>query len=191
MPATLASMPEENRTVILTLNATLFLGLHLMLPWQIYRAEKGNQNLDMLLDILPNQDNAFRRQVKISKQTRKWRNSITPYVVWKTATFLKYSTEGEGGRIHPVNTLRVLRWQVLQIGGHYSSWNSVVMFTICKNAYIFITRKMPGMLGKYASLYLENMLGIPVKQRERRRSSGYADTIFHAMSSNQATVQCI
>jgi hypothetical protein len=27
----------------------------------MYRAEMGKQNLDMLLDILPNQDNAFRR----------------------------------------------------------------------------------------------------------------------------------
>ena len=93
--ATLASMPEENRTVILTLKCTLsildlslisyftrksithhsavarpsyssfvltlFLALHHMLPWQIYRAKMGNQNLDMLLDILPNQDNASRR----------------------------------------------------------------------------------------------------------------------------------
>ena len=40
---------------------TLFLALHHMLPWQIYRAKMGNQNLDMLLDILPNQDNASRR----------------------------------------------------------------------------------------------------------------------------------
>uniref|UniRef100_K3Y0K7 Uncharacterized protein n=1 Tax=Setaria italica TaxID=4555 RepID=K3Y0K7_SETIT len=37
-----------------------------------------------------------------------------------------------------------------------------------------------------------NMLGtIPVKQREKRRSSGYADASFHSMSSNLATVQCI
>jgi hypothetical protein len=92
MLATLASMPEENHTVILTLKCslfildlshflfykkvhhsavtrpsyssfvlTLFLALHRMLPWQIYKTKMGKQNLDMLLDILPNQDNAFRR----------------------------------------------------------------------------------------------------------------------------------
>ncbi|OEL17982.1 hypothetical protein BAE44_0020999, partial [Dichanthelium oligosanthes] len=38
-----------------------FIALHRMFQWQIYRTEMGNQNLDMLLDILPNQDNAFRR----------------------------------------------------------------------------------------------------------------------------------
>ena len=90
MPATLVSMPEENRTVILTLNApwpslisrflffqkvhsavicpsycsfvlTLFFCLASHVSMAMYRAEMGKQNLDMLLDILPNQDNAFRR----------------------------------------------------------------------------------------------------------------------------------
>jgi len=56
-----------------------------MLLWQIYRAKTGKQNLDMLLDILPNQDNSFRRSIDIMlcRGTSPW---IFSLVLFKAAS---------------------------------------------------------------------------------------------------------
>jgi hypothetical protein len=60
------------------------------------------------------------------------------------------------------------------------------MFTIAK-VKTFNMMKMPVVLGKYASLYLEGayleICLVPyLSSKEKRRSSGYADASFHAIS---------